>query len=194
MIVAGRIRGEPVTKIAEKIGTTRTYVYNVLEKFPKDRSFVEGGDSFSEEDQIFIASWYLSVSPPNARLGTPEWKIESARTVSEIAGRMNSSEAEVWNVLYKMRGLHSCVRHSPCYPQIEAWRKKNAVSLKSLAVDCGVDAVKLRNIFAGYEPMPLSVATGISMRSGLSLKDIYGTLLLDLEHRQSQGAAAGLDV
>lgn len=189
MIVAGRVRGEPVTKIAEKIGTTRTYVYNILSIFPGDRPFVEGGHSFSEEDEIFIASRYLSAAPPFKKRNEPEWKIRTDETVADIAKSMKCSEDEVRNVLSKMRCLHASVSHSPYYPQIEVWRKRNAVSLKSLAKDCGINAATLKSIFDGQLPMPLAVAERISERSGLPLSKIYGKLIRDQKNRESKANA-----
>lgn len=192
MIVAGRVRGEPVIKIAEKIGTTRTYVYNVLEKFPNEKEYIEGGHRFSEEDEIFIASCYLSSAPPIKKKKTPEWKHKSDAIITEIAKQMNSSEDEVLNVLSKMRSLHARVRHTPLYPKVEAWRKKNAVSLKSLAKDCHVNPATLTGMLVGQSPMPLEIAERISRRSGLPISEIYGELLSDYESRSNSSDAAAV--
>ena len=176
-IISGRLCGEPVTSIANRLGLSRQYIYTIIGRLPKGTFKVPKGYSLTREQEKNIVLDFLDRIPSASYIKKHGNEECSQAIVSNIAKTYGLSEKEVLAALHKVTDHHPTITESPFYSAIFKWRSEQAVSLTELAEYANCSVPKMRDILRGWYHLPLSAALGIKKHSGLTLSEIYSDLI-----------------
>lgn len=185
-IVRRRLIGVPVAEIAQDLGISRQYIYNILSRLPKDETASTRAITLPVGKQYNIAVDYLNSFPfPQdvKNRGREKCIMESIALVAE---KHHMDKETVYTVLCRITEYHPSVRHFPYYSSIERWKIQKSVSFKEFAAAVGCPQAMLKAILKCWYHMPLDLATRIKSFSGLSVTEIYSDLI-EIDRRTCQG-------
>lgn len=187
-IARRRLLGEAVASIAADLGISRAYIYTVLGKFPKGNSNEDLDSHLSPAKEFEVVMDYLNRYPAADVVRKYGRSTVIKELVAALAEDHKLSEDEVYIVLYRMTALHPAVSHFPYYSNIEKWKTRKIIPLKTFAKEIKVPTQELNEILNGWRHMPLSTAERIKQFSGLTLHEIYSDLLeIDRENGDNHG-------
>lgn len=192
-IVRSRLMGNSVAKIAEDIGVSRQYVYNVLDRLPRNDnlSLVQrtGEPALTAAEEFNVVMEYLDRIPASQGY---KGKFEPAgvdAAVKETAASLGLDRELIYKTLWRVTSYHPAVFDYPYYSNIERWKKRRLIPMQSFARQTGYSNAKLNAVLKCWEHMPLSMAEKIRDVTGLSINEIYQDLLiLDTERENEEKA------
>lgn len=176
-MVEERLKGTPVVDIAHTLGISRAYVYKVLEGFPRGKP--DHSQFLGAEKEAAVAVDYLNLLPGQSVLDRNGIEPYVATIVSQIAKLHDLTEAQVYNILYKVTCRHPAISPSPMYPNIERWRKRAAMDQRKLASQCGVSLLTVMDALQGKRELPEKMLQYIQAHSELSLDEILSPTLVE---------------
>lgn len=180
-IVRRRLRGEPISLISADMGLSRTYIYSLLARLPKEKGAGQEKNKTSspvpttEEFQVVMD--YLERYPSRKQVKENGKKRTDEIVIHDVAEKHELSEDQVRAILCRVTTLHPMVSRFPLYSGVEKWKRDNLVTMQDLSSAAGVTVQGLSRILNGLDHLPLETARRIQTRSGLSLYEIYMDLL-----------------
>ena len=192
-IVRSRLMGNSVAKIAEDLGVSRQYVYNVLDRLPRNNHLSLAQrtrePALTAVEEYNVVMEYLSRIP-----ATQGYKgkfepdgVETA--VKETAASMGIDRELIYKTLWRVTSYHPTVFDYPYYSNIERWKKRRLIPMQSFARQTGYSNTRLNAVLKCWEHMPLSMAEKIRDVTGLSLREIYQDLLILDAERENEATA-----